>query len=412
MPQTKKIQGKFYPLKSEEWLDSINQLTHSELKILYYIRSLDPYSNGINLTPAQIARDLTTEKHKMHRSTVGRALKSLDRKGFINMELLRVRLKINPKGFLSETEPVKTKNNVVATQQNNVVATQQCCDHATQVVTTQHDVSPHNTSCDHTTQVVTTQQLSSEMLSEQASQNPKTLQTYTDFKKTLSEDERENFLKFVEEVIRNLEKPINDLEAWLASKNAANQNRWEVYYQNYQKQKGRNSQQDSGSDSISVAEKNSAIALWQEHLKQQKLAAQEAQEKLNEPRKPQIDQSTEQNSSNNDLKSPEEDLTEKKAQEKLNEPRKPQTEPEKEQNSSNKASESSKEDLTQEFDQIFNNPEGFTKNTSQSSSPPPKPDPSQSRKMSVAQGLDILRNLDMMQQFDNIQDPDMGGEES
>ena len=154
MPQTKKIQGKFYPLKSEEWLDSINQLTHSELKILYYIRSLDPYSNGINLTPAQIARDLTTEKHKMHRSTVGRALKSLDRKGFINMELLRVRLKVNPKGFLSETEPVKTQNNVVATQQNNVVATQQCCDHATQVVTTQHDVSPHNTSCDHTTQVV------------------------------------------------------------------------------------------------------------------------------------------------------------------------------------------------------------------------------------------------------------------
>jgi hypothetical protein len=82
MPQTK-IQGKFYPLKSEEWLDSINQLTHSELKILYYIRSLDPYNNGIKITSAQIAKDLSTEKHKMYRSTVGRAIRKLEEKGFV-----------------------------------------------------------------------------------------------------------------------------------------------------------------------------------------------------------------------------------------------------------------------------------------------------------------------------------------
>ena len=143
MSQTK-IQGKFYPLKSEEWLDSINQLTHSELKILYYVRSLDPYNNGINLTPAQIARDLSTEKTKMHRSTVGRALKTLDRKGFINMELLQVRIKVNPKGFLSETEEEETTK-------NDVVATQQCCDQTTNVVTTQQGVPPHNTSCGHAT---------------------------------------------------------------------------------------------------------------------------------------------------------------------------------------------------------------------------------------------------------------------
>ena len=82
MPQTK-IQGKFYPLKSSEWIDSINQLTHSELKILYYVRSLDPYNNGIDLSASQIARDLSTDKNKMHRSTVGRALKELERKKFI-----------------------------------------------------------------------------------------------------------------------------------------------------------------------------------------------------------------------------------------------------------------------------------------------------------------------------------------
>ncbi len=63
--------------------------------------------------------------------------------------------------------------------------------------------------------------------------SPQTLQTYSDFKQTLSESERENFLKFVEDKTKNLEKPINDLEAWLASKNAANQNRWEVYHEKF-----------------------------------------------------------------------------------------------------------------------------------------------------------------------------------
>lgn len=255
MPQTK-IQGKFYPLKSEEWLNSINKLTHSELKILYYVRSLDPYNNGISLTPAQIARDLSTEKHKMHRSTVGRALKSLDRKGFIDMELLQVRVKVNPKGFLAEPELEKDKNNVVATQQ--------CCDHATQVVATQHRVPPHNIECAHTTQSAPTQQPKAETQSEQELENPKTLKTYSDFKDSLSESERENFFSYVEEKTKNLRQPINDLEAWLASKNAAKQNRWEIYYKNYQEekisQKSRNNGKNQGAEDFTLAPKKLAIA--------------------------------------------------------------------------------------------------------------------------------------------------------
>ncbi|ELS04302.1 hypothetical protein Xen7305DRAFT_00040310 [Xenococcus sp. PCC 7305] len=255
MTQVKKIQGKFYPLKSEEWLDSINQLTHSELKILYYVRSLDPYNNGINLTPAQIARDLSTEKTRMHRSTVGRALKTLDRKGFINMELLQVQIKVNPKGFLSDPEKVITENNVVATQQ--------CCDQTTNVVARQQTVPPHNKLCRHTTQVVATQQSGAETESEQEFQNPKTFKTYSDFKRSLSEGERENFFSYVEEKTKNLTKPINDLEAWLASKNSAHQNRWEVYYQKYQakeltrKQKEKN--QRSSQKQLTLAQERRAI---------------------------------------------------------------------------------------------------------------------------------------------------------
>ena len=58
-------------------------------------------------------------------------------------------------------------------------------------------------------------------------------QTYTDFIQTLSDREREKFLNFVKKEVQKLPQPINDLEAWLANKNKAEKNRWEIYYQNF-----------------------------------------------------------------------------------------------------------------------------------------------------------------------------------
>jgi hypothetical protein len=72
-----------------------------------------------------------------------------------------------------------------------------------------------------------------EPLPEKDSSSPQTIQTYTDFIKTLSESEREKFLNFVREQIKNLPKQVNDVEAWLANQNQAGQNRWEVYYNNF-----------------------------------------------------------------------------------------------------------------------------------------------------------------------------------
>ena len=214
-----KIKGKFYPLQHEEWLHSINQLTHAELKVLYYLRSLDPYNNGIDLTPAQIAKDLSTPEHPVHRSTVGRALKSLDTKSFINLELIQVQVKVNPKGF-------------------HVATSQQSCDDTTQVATPQHKLSPRNTSCDTATQVATPQHPPSETLSEQESQISKIYKTYKDFKDSLSQDEREKFLKFVRGKIKDFQRPINDVEGWLASENQAGINRWQAYYPKFQKEVG------------------------------------------------------------------------------------------------------------------------------------------------------------------------------
>lgn len=94
-----KIDGKFYPLQHDEWLRACQELTSAQKDILYYIRTLDPYSDGVELSPAEIARSLSTESKTVHRSTVGRALKVLDQKGYINMELLKVKVRVLGKGL-------------------------------------------------------------------------------------------------------------------------------------------------------------------------------------------------------------------------------------------------------------------------------------------------------------------------
>ncbi|RCJ40575.1 hypothetical protein A6770_37960 [Nostoc minutum NIES-26] len=58
-------------------------------------------------------------------------------------------------------------------------------------------------------------------------------QTYLDFIKSLSEEERANFLNFCEQKTKNLSQEVNDIEAWLAHQNKAGQNRWEVYYKKF-----------------------------------------------------------------------------------------------------------------------------------------------------------------------------------
>lgn len=113
MPQNNtKIQGKFYPLQHEEWLRACWELTPAQKDVLYYIRTLDPYGDGVELSVSAIARKLSTENKEVHRSTISRALKALDEKGFIDLEMLKVKVKILAGGL-------------------------HCCDEATSAIATQ-----------------------------------------------------------------------------------------------------------------------------------------------------------------------------------------------------------------------------------------------------------------------------------
>lgn len=86
--------AKFYPLDRAEWLRACHELTPSERDVLYFIRTSDPYSNGIRVNSAAIARQLSSPQHKVHRQTVSRALKSLVDKGFIEIEILESNVKV------------------------------------------------------------------------------------------------------------------------------------------------------------------------------------------------------------------------------------------------------------------------------------------------------------------------------
>ena len=79
-----KIQGKFYPLQNDEWVKACQELTPAQRDVLYYLRTLDPYGDRpLSLGVTEIARQL-----KLDKSTVSRALKALDQKGWIDLELI------------------------------------------------------------------------------------------------------------------------------------------------------------------------------------------------------------------------------------------------------------------------------------------------------------------------------------
>jgi predicted transcriptional regulator len=160
-----KIQGKFYPLQHDEWLRACRELTPAQRDVLYFVRTLDPYGEGLDISIAEIARQLSTDKRTVHRSTVSRALKELDANGFIDMELLMVKLNIKAKGIHCWDSEVCTLpfENASGVQDASLRATQGASE--TSVLPTDnkrdHDatVLPTDNKRDHdATSVITTQQ--------------------------------------------------------------------------------------------------------------------------------------------------------------------------------------------------------------------------------------------------------------
>lgn len=172
---TAKIQGKFYPLNHNEWVKACKELSSGARDVLYFIRTLDPYSNGVEISASAIASELN-----IHRTTVSRALKELDQKGYLEeLIILEARVRLSAKGFLFEIEDPCENAQPCAEMHDPVQFCTPPCKIA-QSCAEMHDPQP-------------------ETQSQQAFQSPKNIKNIKNIQ-TLSEGEREKNLIFWEEL--------------------------------------------------------------------------------------------------------------------------------------------------------------------------------------------------------------------
>ena len=265
MPQTK-IQGKFYPLQHKEFLKLNKLLTQAELAVHLWLKTKDPFGDKlIEASTKQIADDLNVS-----RRTIQRALVKLRELNLIDLIITKFQYRVKSKPPQDIPDTPNTNDSSKNINEILNVATPGSPSDTSVAIGTR--MSPSVRECRHRYENVAIgtgmSPPTAETQSEQKVENPKTLQTYSDFKRSLSEGERENFFNFVRRKTENLEKPINDLEAWLASKNAAKQNRWQIYYKLFQesknKEKSRQSRQNgSRNRTYTLEQKRAAIARFQ-----------------------------------------------------------------------------------------------------------------------------------------------------
>jgi len=90
------IPGKFYPLQHEEWLRACRELTPVQRDVLYYIRTIDPDNQGIDINALEVACHLSAPERIVNRQTVSRAIKELIAKRFLSNEITVTSLEMQP----------------------------------------------------------------------------------------------------------------------------------------------------------------------------------------------------------------------------------------------------------------------------------------------------------------------------
>jgi hypothetical protein len=196
-----KIQGKFYPLKHSEWVKACNELTKSQLGVLYYLRSLDPYNNGIKVKSSQIAEDLGICK-----KAVTEAIRVLEEKQYINLEDIEYTVHINPGGIFCDTS-----NNV--TQVGN-------SGNAQEILVTPEKGNSQVGNSGNTQEILVTPEKGNSRPQpktpiQQESQIPKINKTFQDFSNTLSLEEKESFFEVGEKMAASLPRPPQLTRKWI-----------------------------------------------------------------------------------------------------------------------------------------------------------------------------------------------------
>ena len=185
----------FFKLTANGWIELYTQLTKSELGLLYYIRSLDPFGDReIKISTSEIAEQLHISVR-----TVQRALASLKEKGLIVSKYVRTRIggsAVSPSDEqIAEATPTDTSATFCDTNmaQNVVKATPM-------------SHSPTQTQAQQTIQKPETNKTKN-----------KTKDSLSRLVKKLPEEEREKFLEFAFDKVDELPKRPTLPKKWIAA---------------------------------------------------------------------------------------------------------------------------------------------------------------------------------------------------
>ena len=77
-------------------------------------------------------------------------------------------------------------------------------------------------------------------------------------------------MEFCQEKTKNLSQEVNDIEAWLANKNKAGRNRWEVYYEKFVLATQQKKNKPDKRDHVRAFEQ------WQQELEERRLRGERA----------------------------------------------------------------------------------------------------------------------------------------
>ena len=114
-PQPLPKSARHYRLTCDEWLRACTELKPAEMKVLYYLRTLDPWGDkNLEIGVTDIAKVL-----KCNKGTVSRALKALDASGWIDLEINTATVKLHTKNS-SSVRVLSVDNGLL--QDNTVVS--------------------------------------------------------------------------------------------------------------------------------------------------------------------------------------------------------------------------------------------------------------------------------------------------
>ena len=163
-----KIQGKFYPLKHEEFIKLNKHLTQSELAVYLWLKTNDPFGERlVEADTKEIAKDLNVS-----RRTIQRALVKLREEKLIDLVITKFHYRIRSKlvSDNSKTSEVKERLRVATSVSPGDID-------VAETISMSPKCHPCRQSDPHVAEVTPMSRSSSETPPEQEFQNPKTIKT-------------------------------------------------------------------------------------------------------------------------------------------------------------------------------------------------------------------------------------------